>query len=169
MHKFFTFVYGIYFLSGQWGTSNFDRFFLPSLFSRGGSPCYRIRQKPDWPLAGGGYCLTPCTLVHYYHWPEGSVHSFLLLSFWICYFGFVFLGVCVLVVVLVLFYVFAFSWSEVLVRLRGFANIYTRKAALAAVQPSWDCFQDMHCPLIFISGQWHANRKTKSTAILRFS
>ena len=48
---------------------------------------------------------------------------------------FVFLDVF-FVVVLVLFYVFAFSWSEVLVRLRGFANIYTRKAALAAVQPS---------------------------------
>ena len=76
----------------KWGTCNFDRFFLPSLFSRGGSPCYRIRQKPAWPLAGGGYCLTLCTLAPYYHWPEGSVHSFFLLSFWICYFGFCVFG-----------------------------------------------------------------------------
>ena len=70
---------------------------------------------------------------------------------------FVFLGVF-FVVVLVLFYVFAFSWSEVLVRLRGFANIYTRKAALAAVQPSWDCFQDMPCPLIFM---WPMTRQSQ--------
>ena len=143
IHKFFTFAYGIYFLSGQWGTSNFDRVFLPSLLSRGGSPCYRIRQKPDWPLPGGGSCLTPCTLAPYYHWPVGSVHFFLPHSFWICYFcfGFCVLGrvfCCCLCFVL---YVFAFSWSEVLVRLRGFANIYTGKAAVAAVQPSWDCSQ----------------------------
>ena len=67
-----------------------------------------------------------------------TLFFFIRFGFVIFVLVFVFLGVFFVVVFVLCFvlYVFAFSWSEVLVRRRGFANIYTGKAAVAAVQPS---------------------------------